>query len=418
MKEILKYIANKKGTNEYRILDATHINKIHADMLKLDNPIAFIVQREYAQLYVTQDFPLQTITIGANTYTYVKHENNIFIEEMCQHKDDDYKVAIATIVYGKEVTSEAKKKYVVDLVGEKLTEKLERDKTDIQEQINMLRNDMKNYMKKVMEYNKTIEGYMARLAHQTVIDEVLKKTREEIEKIYSHKLTDDIDVANNCIEIRTNNIYIREHKTQSRYYLGKMLISFDLQTGGVRFTNMNNGRSGTYWSDVAPHPHVDSNGEPCLGTADAQLCQFLSNRDWYAAFITAINYLQQVDTDDIAGSYVCIWDEVDESGKVIIPGHPPEENEYGINCNGCGSELDEEDAYYCENCERPLCGECVLIIDGRCYCRDCANEFYKICDECNKWIPDGDEIMYDNMTLCDDCYEQKTKEEEQEDDWI
>ena len=131
-----------------------------------------------------------------------------------------------------------------------------------------------------------------------------------------------------------------------RRFLGKMKIVLDVNNYDVKMYNETECRKG-YWGDGCNHPHVSECGEPCLGNSGDMLAECKLNNDLYIAFLTILGFLQQFDTDDIAGEYYVCWDKVDEEGNVVEKGL---EDKYYGTCCVCGDGIYEEDYYTCDEC--------------------------------------------------------------------
>ena len=240
------------------------------------------------------------------------------------------------------------------------------------------------------------------------------------------------------LDILVNDIIIYEEVSDRYYYVGEVEIFICLDTCEIKYapTSKTNTRRG-YWGTGQVHPHVDCKGNPCLGNADAMIAEYITDREYYAAYLTAVNFLKSVDVYDCAGYAVSFWDECDEDGDIIKDGHAPDYDEYGFEssnyedysegymCDDCNEyfsyELDEyetpdgtlhlcnaclEQYAYCEDTNRYVLATDAYCIDDEWYenkpdtfiCEDCNKEFL-IDNACVLYTPEGE------ITVCEDCAE-------------
>ena len=94
-------------------------------------------------------------------------------------------------------------------------------------------------------------------------------------------------------------------------------------------------------------------------------------------------------------------------------GHNTHVRNYGDVCDDC---LDN--FYYCEEC-----GEYVREYDihwveseEKYVCEDCLDEYYTSCDDCGEYFRNGNMHEHDGEMFCDDCYEERMSDENEEED--
>ena len=135
------------------------------------------------------------------------------------------------------------------------------------------------------------------------------------------------------------------------------------------------------------------------------------------------------------GQYICCdcGARVDEDDVVWINGDP-----YCRDCcywcDRCeewhrveSTWIPSEDRYVCEDCLRcwyvqcARCGEYeyqddVYYIDceERYVCSSCCSDHYSYCDDCGEYFPSEDTNYYEHLTLCDNCYNERTRANEDE----
>lgn len=250
--------------------------------------------------------------------------------------------------------------------------------------------DMEN---KIKEYTKYLfDSYPKVLKLKNIIEnpnlansEAAKEIFSEIEKIKKHPLCTDISITNGNISVNTSKLVMYEPINKKYYLLGEMTFSIPFKfQRDINIININNKRR-SYWGDKCQHPHISDMGTACFGNADAQLAQFLSQRLYYAVFITLINFCQTCDIHDCAGAYVISWDLCDENGNII------EQEEKDISrCAVCRERIPENELRETEN--------------GEFVCRDCAENYYVECDCCETLVHEDDAFCEDNEVHCRDCH--------------
>jgi hypothetical protein len=101
------------------------------------------------------------------------------------------------------------------------------------------------------------------------------------------------------------------------------------------------------------------------------------------------------------------------------------------SCNGCGDEVDDDDAYfdpdgypYCSHCfynHCDYCSECSEVhyhndltwVTGDAVCEECLSEHYSYCDGCQEYLRDT-ETEYDETDkayYCEECRKDKEKDQ-------
>jgi len=328
------------------------------------------------------------------------------------------------------ITEEKHEKFLNTLaereIIENFTKSFERQRENIKAQIDQKNNDKKYYMRIVADLVKDIDDLRSRYNQKLVIDELVTKLRGELDLIRKHKAVTSITFDNECIEVKTNTLYMNEPYTNRRYLLGKMLFKFNIMDGDCYFENLTEDRS-NYWGGGA-HPHVDECGYACLGNAETQIAQYIIEKEYYAVFLTIMSFLQTANIDDPAGYHISEWDEVDKDGNIINQGHAPTRNEYNgygdtdegsnelIECPVCGNEFEEDSGYACCDCNNEVCSENELheTVDGEWVCDNCIRNNYIWCDGCNRYVLAYLAFNVDDNHYCPDCYHDRYGEEEEE----
>jgi len=368
------------------------------------------------------------------TIGYVKSGNDYVIEVPVDISDanlNGFRIAnnyfdlgdLIKIILGEEVNEkEILQKLLEKEFCKEVTEHFVRKKKETLDRISAFTAEKCQYIQRIISITKEIDEMKIAVRIENDVEEAAKRAAEEIRKIYTHKKVKNVDFQDGSLIIDTEPLYIGEPVTNRRYYLGKMQIEFDINEGVMRFKNKNNQRK-CFWG-FSHHPHVDEAGHPCLGTAECQIAQYIADNEYYAVFITALNFLQTCDIDDCAGYHVSQWDEVDENGNIIRKGHYPTKNEYGGNgyinegydveeCPICGEDISDGNGVYVECCDREVCENCVQQTwNGNYICDECAeSENWYICRECGDYVNHNDVIIHNDKYYCPNCFENLDEEE-------
>lgn len=243
---------------------------------------------------------------------------------------------------------------------EREIEKLKRDIADRQHRIDGYRRTMKEAYDNIALDNRKI------LQIESQSKDNGEKFAEQLDLIAEYPGVTKIEIEGKKIKISVKDVYAyaKVSGDTRRYYIGDMRMEVNMKDSDVRFHNMNNPRKG-YWTEKDAHPHVDgSNGYPCLGNVSATIAELVSSKEVYALFLTLLDYLQNANTDDVAGRTVTSWDEVDEQGNIVSNPAKIKINE----CEHCGEEVDDTVRVYTSHY-----GE-GAVDEGRNWCENCVDE--------------------------------------------
>lgn len=345
--------------------------------------------------------------------------NNVFFVE----KDED----ASNNSFGIDVCIDGMKEWYKKRVKKKacnaILNKIEQIAENRKKHVEILENE---YTRKKMELRDISEKLVLEklsLVKDSSIEKLKKQTLEQIDDIINHKKVKEVTCDDDYLKITVQDIIITEPISERRFFIGEAIIDIPFNSvNSIIFSGTQNTKTAIgYWREEQVHPHVDSYGHPCLGNADAQLAEYINDGKYYAAFITALNFLQTCNVEDIAGYAVSNWNEILEDGTIIL-GHNPKPGEYGegiihfdeydvTECAICMEEIEGGGVYYCDECNRTICGEHITLIEGvdRFICDDCLEEYYTQCDECGSWIS-KDEIIItgDEHHYCNNCVEHLT----------
>ena len=317
---------------------------------------------------------------------------------------------------------------------------------DKEETIKRYNGIIDDYMKDIRRYSNEIKIKMAEVNGLKEKANSEEDFIDDIRAILEHPLVNDVEIEGECkiVKIYTDYIDIFDERG-NRFRGNEYAIKFNYNRMSVSFEGLDEDYCRkSYWTNHDPHPHVDGEGgRPCLGDAGSMLAQTMNDYELYASFIIAINFLQQVNTDDPAGRYICNWDCIDEEDNVIENPHKGDMYE----CSDCGWVTDDEDEVMeCWECGEHYCSDCITwvrsISDYVCnscleenyiecddcgryhrpselnetqneehVCDDCVNNYYIYCQGCDDLIYERDMHQYKGEEYCKSCYDEKMEEE-------
>lgn len=204
-----------------------------------------------------------------------------------------------------------------------------------------------------------------------LISEAETRLLGDLDLIVAHPKVTDLQIKDGKFMVFTDDIYCHHDKTGDRYYMGKYRIELQPERTSVKWFNLNNARNGYFSGGKNQHPHINAQGEACMGNISATLAELSSRMELYALVLMAIDFVESVNTSDVAGRKITNWDKVDADGKII-----PKPD---VICPNCGSNHGTD--------ESQLRTAYRLDEDG-----DLGGTF-EGCEECTEWDDDRDEYV-------------------------
>lgn len=289
------------------------------------------------------------------------------------------------------------------LFGEIYNKDNNADLRDVKDRIASYKRQIEKGHKHIAEYTKMLREAM--IKKKTYENEMEKKDfTSDIEALLNHDLVEKVEIDEIMKEVYIYTDYITIFDEDGNKYQGNkygILLNFDRMY--VRFKGLDEDYNrASYWTDYDPHPHVDGDGGyPCLGDAGSMLASTLNDYELYASFIIALNFLQQVNTNDPAGEYIRNWDCIDDDGNIIDNPHEVETFEC-YNCNAITHDADE--FRECNDCGELFCPDCMTYVNSidNYVCDICIDE-YEYCHNCNEYYKNEDGVYIKDNWYCEDC---------------
>lgn len=177
------------------------------------------------------------------------------------------------------------------------------------EELNSKKETLKNGKSYLIEMSNEVMILEKELEGATDLDEGLVETlKSELEKVNSISLVSDAHFDGRKIVAYTDWL-VAETQNGNQLPIPPCKVSLDLETSEFLATvkTAGTGASG-YWTNDDPHPHINGNdGDPCIGTASCSITAMVAAKEYYAAFLMCIDFLQTVNENDSAGKRYHNW---------------------------------------------------------------------------------------------------------------
>ena len=318
-----------------------------------------------------------------------------------EYTDEDFRKKIKEYAEkkGKGINDEEE---VAEIIEKEKEKRNEESKKETEKFIEGVKRDIEKYNRYIEDCEKEIEKKKRELEALKKEKDIKDKIKKDIKYIKEHELVKEVYYKPTIekLIIRTKTLYMQHPEDKNdRRLLGKMKIMLDVNNYDVKMFNETECRKG-YWGEGCNHPHVSEDGEPCLGNSGNMLAECKLNNDLYIAFLTILGFLQQFDTNDVAGEYYVCWDRVDEEGNVIEEGL---EDKYYGTCCVCGEGLYESDYYACDECGGFICPEHEHWVDDTSLCENCYNDLTAECAICGEVHLQENMLYIDEEWVCSNC---------------
>lgn len=241
--------------------------------------------------------------------------------------------------------------------------------------IDSLKNQVNDFRQRIKTNLDSIKRSSLRvIQEEEQVASVGKALLHDLDLIAQHEKVKDLHIKDNKFVVYTNPLYMYTSKDE-RFYLGNMRIELSPEIADVRFFGDNPRKS--YWTRSDPHPHVNGrNGEACLGNASTLIADLSHQMQLYPLMLTALDFLEQANLEDVAGRNVYNWDKVDDAGNIINTG-----GSTVLYCSRCEDDVDELfTVYESIDDDGPT--------DARQVCDDCRVNHYRWDEDAEVYVED------------------------------
>jgi hypothetical protein len=211
----------------------------------------------------------------------------------------------------------------------RMSDRERKNKDDRARNLREKKENMENYRREIRKMALAIQVEEDILnANVSAIDRLEETLNKELEIMKNNKKIENVTINDDgYIIVNTRTIYSnvlgKDGKTR-RYRFGEYTVRIDASNGRIRFINKNDSdKRNSCWGDNCNHPHVQENGEACLGSASTLIMDCVDRYQWGILADVLVNYLESVNTGDSAGKYYWHWDEVDADGVKVTEQYIP-----------------------------------------------------------------------------------------------
>ncbi|MFA6097029.1 MAG: hypothetical protein WC788_05370 [Candidatus Paceibacterota bacterium] len=194
------------------------------------------------------------------------------------------------------------------------------------ESIRKGKKDISGYQKKLILEIRRVQGLERKLdqlinSYDTKSEE--EKLGKEFDKILSMEKIRDVTISGGVISIFTDVLYCTDPRSGVEHEIGafRIDINTDGEDEGVHWFNQTHRIRG--FEDGMNAPHVFAKGHACLGNMTEVIPAYIANYEFAVVAIVAIQFIENVNTDDGAGKYINKW----PVSQRYRESHPSEEEE-------------------------------------------------------------------------------------------
>ncbi len=177
-----------------------------------------------------------------------------------------------------------------------------------------LENDIKHSNERIKDYQKTLVNLIRETKrNQSLLNRYCKQEHSELRKKfiaeYDHLLklekvnkviADDIQIT-----IHTDILYCTDPRSELVHEIGEFEIVIFTNGEGVQWINKTRQVNGGKSDMMAPH--INSDGEACLGSIEESFTELIANYEYATLAMLAIQFVETVNTVDDWGSYIHKW---------------------------------------------------------------------------------------------------------------
>lgn len=184
--------------------------------------------------------------------------------------------------------------------------RFEKTLTGTQEKISQGHITINNMQKDLVKLIREVHGAERKLEQLSACKGTeLERYAKEFESLAKVPGVEDVQVADGVIKVFTEHIYITpDGYPNDTFDIGKFRIEIYTSgsNGGIKFFNLT--RQGTGKDYNTNHPHVQTNGTPCLGNIKEQVASLIGEYEYSAVAQLGIQYLEEVNLEDSAGKNI------------------------------------------------------------------------------------------------------------------
>lgn len=141
----------------------------------------------------------------------------------------------------------------------------------------------------------------------------------EFDKLLSIPHVLDVDIVGTRIRVFTDTLYCDDPRSKKRHELGKFRIEISLGDAPlVSWFNLTR-QVVAFSGRKMQAPHVYPDGHACLGNMEEVFPSMIAAYEFSAAAQVAVAFLQQVNVEDQAGSYISRWPEASVKTDPVVP---------------------------------------------------------------------------------------------------
>ena len=245
-----------------------------------------------------------------------------------------------------------------------------------------------------------LEGY-----RRATNSDAEKRIKGEMQELLGYDSLADIEIEGSTVKFYTNVLSIKESEGRIRP-LGRFMVQLNMEDSEIRFFNLENRINRSRWrGEPSPHPHVGTDGRPCLGNLSTVLPELVASYDMLSIWQVVLSFLQSYNAKDSWGKRVKYWDRFEADGVTPCPieeicacccaeiNIPPD-------YDPVNTDYDDRPYHTCDGCGVIVCPDCIRYNehDDAYYCTSCHYETY--CDVCDTHHGRGTD--FDTCSYCDD----------------
>ncbi len=216
---------------------------------------------------------------------------------------EDEKAARARLI-AQGRRSYSRERYV-EVCKHRLDKVVQQDKETIERNPDKVRGHQRGIIKLLREAREA-----ARRLERTEADQAQAAVQyaQEFDKLFEVQKIRDVRAIDGTINVFTEVLYCIDPRSKRCHEIGAFRIELNLD-GDVRWFNLTRKVDGLKTKMNAPH--VWSNGNACLGNMDEVIPQLIADYELAALAMICIQFIENVNTDDVAGAYIDRWPVVD-----------------------------------------------------------------------------------------------------------